>query len=95
MIVDHHKTNHERTDDVVHDLKALLYAIDCLHEFTYANGSDARQCQETLTRMAREKLDDVERSRLMEWVGLGGSPEGLTEAEVAEARGAERAEKAA
>ncbi|WP_162178777.1 hypothetical protein [Thioclava dalianensis] len=34
--------------------------------------------------MAREKLADAERYRLMEWVGLVGSPAGLTEVELTE-----------
>lgn len=94
MIPQNQRDNYERTDEQLTELRALLVAVDNLNDLD-ANHPD-RVWTIALTRMALHKLDTVEHHRSMEWVGLGGSAgDTLTEAERIEARGAERAEKAA
>lgn len=81
MIPDHQRKNYERTDEHINELNALLVAIDTLNDLDPKNAD--RVWTIALTRMARDKLETIERQRQMEWVGLGGSSFGLNEEEIA------------
>ena len=90
MIPRNQSLNHERTEDRLFKLQALMVAAHELRELpeTYPE----RKHAETLGLMALDMIEQVLRAHLMEWVGLGGNTEELTEAEIAEAKGVAHAQ---
>ena len=83
------RKNHERTDDVLCDLGGLLAALDLA---LYNHPKLGERCDEsqaafTLIALVRRLVnEDLRLTRRQEWHGIGGSPEGLTPEQAAEAR---------
>ncbi|MBD3738852.1 MAG: hypothetical protein IE938_20655 [Pseudomonas balearica] len=84
MIPKNQRDNYERTDEQLSELRALLVAVDNLNDLD-AKHPD-RIWTIALTRLALAKLDTIDHHHSMEWVGIGGASDTLTEAELIEAR---------
>lgn len=86
-IPDHVRENYEATENKLAALGALLKAADhmiCEAEIPITPETDAFF---VLLRMAQDMHKESRRAHLAEWVGHGGRSDGLTEAEIAVARG--------
>lgn len=88
MIPLHLRRNFEATDDLFNDLKCLLVALEAVEDLIPANtASRESNAACTLRQMAQAKIVEIEKSRAVEWAGIGGETAQLTAAERAEARG--------
>lgn len=90
MILKHHRRNHEATGDLLNDLDCILVALEALEEAApMREATPETNAAAKMRDLAREKIKEIEKSRSMEWVGIGGRSETLSKAELAEARGEE------
>ncbi len=86
-IPNHIRHNYEHTDDLLNHLRAHLVALDHLADAAIPTTSDpTADALLVVIHSAQEKLREIERARMKEWVGLGGSTETLTDEEAAQAR---------
>lgn len=87
MIPEHQRRNHEHTDDLLHDARVLLTALESADDEAPARNNLDRYAQAVpaLIRMVRDKLEEIEKARAAEWVGIGGVSESLTKDEAAAA----------
>lgn len=76
-IPSHQRENYERTDDLLNRLRALLTALDRI-TFALPIHDDDGEAVLGLIATIREKMDEIEKARAMEWVGLGGVSQRLT-----------------
>lgn len=88
MVPEHQRKNYDRTGDLINALDCILVALDTLEqavaprEATRESNAAAKMLD-----LALDKIKEIEKARSMEWVGIGGRSDTLTEAEVAQARG--------
>ncbi|MCA0272393.1 MAG: hypothetical protein LCH69_10065 [Proteobacteria bacterium] len=89
-IPEHQRHNHEKTDSGLIRMEGLICAIEVL---TNDMGPVIRCSDKEWTALTAvadllaTQVEEVWRLRRLEWVGLGGSTQGLAEADVAKARG--------
>lgn len=73
-VQEHHRENHERTDELLNMIRVLLTALEAANDAApprefidqYANAVPG------LIQLLLEKMDQVDFARSQEWVGLGG-----------------------
>lgn len=89
MIAQHHRKNHERASDLTNQIKRLINAIHTVADAITTTPEQLVQADTVfaLLMIAEEKLAQLEKSQSMEWVGLGGNSDELTEDEIKTARG--------
>lgn len=95
-IPQHIRENYERTDDALHEIAGLVYAVEMASEQIIdirhddlAFNMKASIAKDTLFSILLEKLEGIHKLRSTEWAGLGGDTLNLTPDEIAVARGAQ------
>jgi len=89
MIAKHHRENHERSSEIANQIKRLInaaYTVGANLNTTPDQLADADTLFSLLT-IADEKLVQLEKYHTIEWVGLGGNANDLTDDEIKQARG--------
>ena len=89
MIAQHHRDNHERTAEALYRLEGLLIALDIVFDELPVLHTNSRETSaiRTLHEQIMEIVEQAKRAQRMNWVGLGGKSDLLTDAEIAEAIG--------
>lgn len=89
MIPKNQRDNFERTSYLLHEARVLLNALELADDNAPARENVDRNAQAVpaLIRMLETKLNEIEKGHLIEWVGLGGNANDLTEDEIKQARG--------
>lgn len=89
MIPNHQRVNHERSDYLIHVIKHLQAATyEMVGNLEIV--PEHRSLMDTVLAMlefADEKISALEHARQLEWVGLGGKNESLSEDDLKNARG--------
>lgn len=89
MIPQNQRDNFERTSDLLHEARVLLTALELADD----NAPDRKnldqyaQAVPALIRMLELKLIEAEKGHSLEWVGIGGKSNDLTDDEIKTARG--------
>lgn len=89
MIPRNQRDNYERTSELLHEARVLLTALE-LAESNAPNRNNLDQYAQAvpgLIVMLESKMDQIEKSHSIEWVGLGGNSYDLTDGEIKTARG--------
>ncbi len=89
MIPRNQRDNYERTSELLHEARVLLTALELADENApnRNNLDQYAQAVPALIRMLEIKLEQIDKSHSIEWVGLGGNSEYLTAEEIKTARG--------
>ena len=89
MIPQNQRDNFENTSDLLHELRVLLTVLELADDAAPARGNIDQNAQAVpaLIRMLQVKLGEVEKCHSLEWIGLGGDSEKLTDDEIKLARG--------
>jgi len=89
MIPRNQRDNYERTSELLHEASVLLTALELADDNApeRENLDRCAQAVPALIRMLETKLSEIEKSHSIEWVGLGGNSNGLTDEEINTARG--------
>ncbi|WP_394153371.1 hypothetical protein [Loktanella salsilacus] len=89
MIPQHQRDNYEHTDYLIHEVKHLQSAayelVGDLEIIPSHRG--LMDTVLTLLNIANQKFEALEKARQLEWVGLGGKNETLSENDLNKARG--------
>tara|TARA_R100000935_G_scaffold58516_1_gene95987 strand:+ start:2178 stop:2450 length:273 start_codon:yes stop_codon:yes gene_type:complete len=89
MIPNHQRENYERSDHLIHVIKHLqAAAYEMVGNLEII--PEHRGLMDTVLAMldvADEKISALEHARQLEWVGLGGKNETLSESDLNKARG--------
>ena len=87
MIARHHRDNHERVDAALYQVQGLIEALEAAYDEHRGLGGNDRASRviRVLRDQAEAALEKVQRAHDMEWIGVGGRSDNLTEAEIAEA----------
>lgn len=86
----HHRRNHDETDDALIRMEGLIYALEVVADELRpgTSGSDKEwSAFHALTGQLDDHVREIWRLRRLEWVGIGGKADGMTEADIAIARG--------
>lgn len=89
MIPRNQRDNYERTSELLHEARVMLTALELADDNAPERESldQYAQAVPALIRMLEIKLDQIDKSHSIEWVGLGGNSNGLTDEEINTARG--------
>lgn len=87
-----HSANFERTDEVLNSIRVLITSLEVADEAAppRERADQYSNAVHGLIRMIGEKLEELNTTRRMEWVGLGGNSPFLTDDERAAALAQER-----
>jgi len=83
----HIRHNFEDTEDHLHRLRGLRFAVDYMAEAAEAQNSSESESLFVLLGEVRGTLYSAMFAHQAEWVGMGGESTSLTEDEIAAARG--------
>lgn len=88
-IESHHRDNYENTDSRICTIESLVTALEVMRDQYPHAELNSREgiAMGALMNLLTDQFQELHRLRLMEWAGLGGNTEQLTEAEIAQARG--------
>ncbi|SEP62092.1 hypothetical protein [Thalassovita taeanensis] len=89
MIPQNQRNNFERTSDLLHETRVLLTALELADDNApdRNNLDQYAQAVPALIRMLELKLIEVEKGHFLEWIGIGGNSNDLTDDEIKLARG--------
>lgn len=86
MIAEHHRENSERISYAFERVKGLFFALEYLEQ-DIDPCVDQRSAKFAVFEVLRDQISALEKANAMEWVGVGGHSQSLSDQEVAEARG--------
>jgi hypothetical protein len=89
-VPDHVRDNYNATDSALIRFNGLAYALEIVADDIPEGAPKSSTYWQAFTALMNElveKQDTIMHLRTLEWVGLGGNSPGVTEAELARARG--------